>query len=271
MICPKCGNSLREDMFCENCKEYLFNMDKPKKGDAVKSWLKVFGITIGCFAVFIGIVIGIVEIGEKQAYNNEEIYQEYSEDEQTDNANKTDKNNLTQNHSNIIDNGVAYFNIGHEELISRYNNNIKNDPENANASYSDIAFCSFDSYESTSYSYKHGNATIYTYFSSYEDNIKDHMGSTIMVDNDTDDVIWAEIYAREEFLDSASTGKIIQNMFWYLSNAVFPKMSKTEFNGIWYEIASASNTQTEYNDFVFMVEVVDGAYHFIITKKGIID
>ena len=36
MNCPKCENELREDMFCENCNEYLFNMDKDKKSDIAK-------------------------------------------------------------------------------------------------------------------------------------------------------------------------------------------------------------------------------------------
>ena len=85
MNCPKCGNSLREDMFCENCKEYLFNMDKPKKGDTAKSWLKVFGITLGCCAIFVCIIVGLIEIGEKREYQKEitaqyeKIYQEYSD------------------------------------------------------------------------------------------------------------------------------------------------------------------------------------------------
>lgn len=85
MNCPKCGNSLREDMFCENCKEYLFNMDKPKKGDTAKSWLKVFGITLGCCAIFVCIIVGVIEIGEKREYQKEitaqyeKIYQEYSD------------------------------------------------------------------------------------------------------------------------------------------------------------------------------------------------
>lgn len=75
MNCPKCGNELREDMFCDNCKEYLFNMDKPKKGDAAKSWIKFFGITLFCCALFACIVVGVIEIGEKREYQKEMMAQ----------------------------------------------------------------------------------------------------------------------------------------------------------------------------------------------------
>ena len=71
MNCPKCENELRTDMFCENCNEYLFNMDKDKKGDAVKSWLKVFGITVGCCMLFVGIIIGALTISDSHKYNEE--------------------------------------------------------------------------------------------------------------------------------------------------------------------------------------------------------
>ena len=55
MKCPKCKNELRADMFCEHCKEYLFNIDRDKKSDIAKSWLKIFGITAACFAILIGV------------------------------------------------------------------------------------------------------------------------------------------------------------------------------------------------------------------------
>lgn len=42
MNCPKCENELREDMFCENCNEYLFNMDKDKKKRCGKKLVKSF-------------------------------------------------------------------------------------------------------------------------------------------------------------------------------------------------------------------------------------
>lgn len=78
MNCPKCENELREDMFCENCNEYLFNMDKDKKSDIAKSWLKVFGITVGCFALLICILIGVLTISDSHKYN-EELNSKYEE------------------------------------------------------------------------------------------------------------------------------------------------------------------------------------------------
>ena len=82
MQCPKCGNTLRSDMYCEHCKEFLFNMDKPQKGDVAKSWLKVFSITVGAFVVVFGLIAGIVTFQEKQA-ENREIKAAYSEIQST--------------------------------------------------------------------------------------------------------------------------------------------------------------------------------------------
>ena len=225
------------------------------------------GLIVILVIVFAFICIGVIT-KDKIDTNNETNIKQQAESTIDDEVETKEKDKIDTN--SAIKTTSDYFNVEPEELIRRYNNNIKNDPDNVNASYGDIAAVSFDSYEKSTVAYKENrNATIYTYFSTYEYSKKDIMGACIMSDDATDNVIWAEIYARNEFLNESSTGKLIQYMFWYLSNAVFPDMTQTEFNGIWYGIAS--NKKTEYKNFVFMVDDVDGGIHFIITKKEIID
>ena len=78
MKCPKCKNELRADMFCEHCKEYLFNIDRDNKSDIAKSWLKIFGITAACFAILIGIFMCADAIGNNNRYN-EKLNSRYEE------------------------------------------------------------------------------------------------------------------------------------------------------------------------------------------------
>lgn len=61
-------------MYCEYCKEYLCNMDKPQKGDIVKIWLKASFITIGAFIVIFGLILGIVNLLLNQSENKEIKY-----------------------------------------------------------------------------------------------------------------------------------------------------------------------------------------------------
>lgn len=83
MNCPKCGNTLREDMFCENCNEYLTNADTPKKGKPKKSLIKILVIIAACYTVSMCILLGVIKISENREYQKklntryEEIYQEY--------------------------------------------------------------------------------------------------------------------------------------------------------------------------------------------------
>ncbi len=84
MVCPKCGNDMGTAMYCNNCNTYPFKEKEPFEW---KKTFKITGIAIGCFVIFMGILVGIIELGEKREYNEkinaqyEEIYQEFLDGE----------------------------------------------------------------------------------------------------------------------------------------------------------------------------------------------
>lgn len=84
MICPKCGNDMGTSVYCNNCNTYPFKEKAPIEW---KKTFKITGIAIGCFVIFMGILVGIIELGEKREYNKtvnaqyEEIYQEFLDDD----------------------------------------------------------------------------------------------------------------------------------------------------------------------------------------------
>ena len=131
MQCPKCGNTLRSDMYCEHCKEFLFNMDKPQKGDVAKSWLMVFSITVGAFVVVFGLIAGIVTFQEKQAENREikaaysEIQSTYEEGDYVEVLNMISDFNKTYNgkNKNLTEETNNILQKVEEELYKKLSNN----------------------------------------------------------------------------------------------------------------------------------------------------
>ena len=238
MECPKCGSTLREDMFCENCNEYLFNMDKPKKGETAKSQLKRFSIIIGCFAVFTMIIIGIVGLSEKRSYNKETTYQ-YNKPNKESQADVATENYTYPSEQKDDDS----FGVTVDEVVKTYNRAvIENNP---NALQGDINACSLKDYSLENTQSDDGREiSIYTY---YFEGSKNYMGINIIEDSNSHKVIYADLFSHNNFLSEEKGLHIFQAMYYCLTTAVDNSIGISEFNEIWEEMCQDRDFSTFYN------------------------
>ena len=113
MICPKCGNDIGNSLYCNNCNTYPFKDKEPVQS---KKTSKITGITIGCFVLFICILIGASVISDNnkkyekmndkydetyQAFLNGEYYSVISDIKEFNESANKENNTLSEKYEDL--------------------------------------------------------------------------------------------------------------------------------------------------------------------------